>query len=103
MPNSGTNNGKHNFDKIEAKSPVFSKIRRDSTTEQNGTGGFNPSRTFGGERARMMFPLKDFEDNPVDRNNAMSKDFSKDKEEVPLGLTTQIILPTIEKLFKTFS
>lgn len=51
----------------------------------------------------MMFPLKDFEDNPVDRNNAVSKDFSKDREEVPSGLTTQMILPTIEKLFKTFS
>jgi len=23
-----------------------------------GSGGFNPSKTFGGERARMMFPIK---------------------------------------------
>ena len=29
--------------------------------EQNNNGGFSLTRTFGGEKARMMFPLKDFD------------------------------------------
>ena len=70
---------KGNFDRNDNKSPLFVKARKDSISEQV-TGGFNPSRTFGGERARMMFPLKDFDDSQQDRqSHNFSKDFSKDK------------------------
>lgn len=91
-----TINAKHSFERIETKSPVFSKIRRDSTSEHNNGGAsFNPSRTFGGERARMMFPLKDFDDGAVERNSYHTKDSLKDKEEISPGITTQMVLPTI--------
>jgi hypothetical protein len=37
-------------DRSENKSPIFSKLRKDSTNEgaTGNTGSFNPSRTFGG-------------------------------------------------------
>lgn len=51
-----------------------------------------------------MFPLKDFDEPPADRQNYnFSKDFSKDKEDPLSGFTTQNVLPTLEKLFKLFS
>ena len=34
------------------------KIRKESAND--GMPAFNPSRTFGGERGKLMFPLKDF-------------------------------------------
>ena len=43
-------------------------------SEPNVTGGFNPSKTFGGERARAMFPLKDYDEA---QNYNFGKDFSK--------------------------
>lgn len=59
LNNSGNFNNfnKQNVDRSENKSPLFSKIRKESSNEP--TSGF-PSRTFGGEKARMMFPAKDF-------------------------------------------
>ncbi len=64
------------FDRSDNKSPLFSKVRKESTQEQST--GFNPSKTFGGEKARMMFPLKEYDDQMADRQNYnFSKDFSK--------------------------
>ena len=45
-------------DKPRNKSPFFMKNRKESPATMD-QGGFNPSKTFGGERARMTFPLKD--------------------------------------------
>lgn len=44
-------------DKPRNKSPFYMKNRKESGLPNNDQGGFNPSKTFGGERARMMFPL----------------------------------------------
>lgn len=67
-----------NFVPNDNKPTFFTKTKRD--TVEDTAGGFNPSKTFGGERARMMFPLKDFDEPIADRQNYnFSKDFSKDK------------------------
>jgi hypothetical protein len=44
------------LDRNENKSPLFSKARRDNGLDLNT--GFNPSKTFGGPKARPIFPLK---------------------------------------------
>lgn len=82
---------------------MFIKSRRESMSDQV-TGAFNPSKTFGGEKARMMFPLKDFDDSQQQTKPqySFSKDFSKEKEEPHSGITTQDILPALENLFKRF-
>lgn len=61
LPSISPGLNRQNFDRAENKSPLFAKSRKESVSEPNTGGGFNPSRTFGGERARMMFPLKDFD------------------------------------------
>jgi hypothetical protein len=42
------------------------RIKKDATFDGNGNisnnannANFNPNKTFGGEKARMMFPMKD--------------------------------------------
>ena len=72
------------------------KPRRDSMNDQGN--GFNALRTFGGEKNRIIFQPKDYEEAPQygERQiSNLSKDFSKDKEENPSGLTTQFVLPTL--------
>jgi hypothetical protein len=44
-------------------------------------GGFNPSKTFGGDRARIMFPLKnEFDDTSEKKDFNFTKDFSINKK-----------------------
>jgi hypothetical protein len=50
MPQSPTFDRKDNIAR-------FSKKREDEELSPN-IGSFNPSKTFGGDRARVMFPLK---------------------------------------------
>lgn len=74
--------------------------------KESEPGGFNVLKTFGGERNRIIFDPKDYEEAPQigDRlASNLSKDFSKDKDESGFGLTTQMVLPTLEKLFKVFN
>ena len=63
------------FDKVRNKSPLLvNKVRK----ENNGDGqAFNPSRTFGGDKAKIMFPLKDYEETGDKLNPNYSKDLSK--------------------------
>lgn len=72
------------------------KPRRDSLNDQGN--GFNALRTFGGQKNRIVFQPKDYEESPQfgDRQNSnLSKDFSKDKEENSSGITTQHVLPIL--------
>jgi hypothetical protein len=80
------------------------RARKESSQEQ--TTSFNPNKTFGGEKARLMFPLRDFDDQFLDKTGGslgMTKDLGKDEGYNGFGLTTQTVLPTLEKLFKAFS
>ncbi len=74
--NLGFNNNRQTFEKQETKSPLFSKIKKEISIEQSSgsSGGFNPSKTFGPERARMIF--KEDQTSPEQTYN-LSKDFSK--------------------------
>lgn len=86
LPGSQPIFNKFNFQpSIDNKPPFLSKIKRE-LPQQNTSGGFNPSKTFGGEKARMMFPLKDIDDSP-------SYNFSK--QDPSSGFTTQSVMPTL--------
>lgn len=49
---------------------MFKKKKEESNELQvnDSSQGFNPSKTFGGERARMMFPLKSDSDDLVEKD-----------------------------------
>ena len=57
------------------KSPVFDRKdnlarfnkKRDDDDSSPSIQSFNPSKTFGGDRARVMFPLKNEFDDSVER------------------------------------
>jgi hypothetical protein len=58
--------GRYDLDKsLESKLLVSShRLKKDGTLDINGGSGnsasFNPNKTFGGEKARIMFPMKDY-------------------------------------------
>lgn len=78
LPGTSSTLNRPNFNPTDNKPNFFTKTKKEPVEESSGS--FNPSKTFGGERARMMFPLKDFDEPSADRQNYnFSKDFSKDK------------------------
>jgi hypothetical protein len=83
------------YDRSENKSPIFPRSRKESSQDQNT--GFNPSKTFGGEKARLMFPLRDLDDQFADKapGNTFGRDSGKDDGLGGFGLTTQAVLPTL--------
>lgn len=60
----GANNSPPSFALDKRDVPLFKKRAQEAESLNNdgGNGGFNPSKTFGGERARMMFMKGDMED-----------------------------------------
>jgi hypothetical protein len=68
LPNQLLGIGKYEYEKtVENKLLVSShRLKKDGTLDLNGNTGnsanFNPNKTFGGEKARIMFPMKDFEE-----------------------------------------
>jgi hypothetical protein len=52
------NVNRQSFDRRESKSPLFAKMRKDKDVVQEPVMPFNPSKTFGGEKTRIMFPIK---------------------------------------------
>lgn len=59
LPGTSPSTNRPNFIPNDNKPTFFTKTKKEVT--EDTTTGFNPSKTFGGERARMMFPLKDFD------------------------------------------
>lgn len=56
----GSNFNRPNTDINENRQNFFLKSKKQPSMQFN-TNTFNPSKTFGGEKARAMFPLKDYE------------------------------------------
>ena len=95
------------FEKRE-QLPIFKKKKEEGNDLGNGEGGsFNPSKTFGGERARMMFPIKNQMDDTAEQkqqypgyNNLNTRNGDSTKKN---SITTpQSILPGLERLCKIF-
>lgn len=76
LPSTSSAFNRPNYSLNDNKPAFFNKPKREFQEETPGS--FNPSKTFGGEKARMMFPLKDIDEPMADRQNYnFSKDFSK--------------------------
>ena len=56
-------------------------------------GGFNPSKTFGGEKARTMFVKNDLDDFGEKKETGYGLGFNKEDKNRNLPLTPQKILP----------
>jgi hypothetical protein len=80
---------------------MFRKRKEDGFNEfannDTPTGAFNPSKTFGGERARMMFPLKsdidDFSEQKKDVNYNQNQNFGKEDQFKKNVVNPQSFLP----------
>lgn len=93
------------FEKRE-QLPLFKKKTAELDAPASEGGSFNPSKTFGGERARMMFPLKNDMDDFSEQKpqfgsyNNFALRSEDPKKNAPLN--PQLILPGLERLCKTF-
>jgi hypothetical protein len=86
--------------------PLFKKRpEADSTANNNEGGGFNPSKTFGGERARMMFMKGEADDFGEQKQGVFGFNAGRNLDESKrnqAAINPQIIFPGLERLCKTF-
>lgn len=90
--------------------PLFKKRAETDNVINNNTsndaGGFNPSKTFGGERMRMMFMKGELDDYGEQKQPGFGGLNSgrgiEDNKRNQAAINPQLILPGLERLCKTF-
>jgi hypothetical protein len=84
--------------------PLFKKRTQEAESVNSDGGSFNPSKTFGGERARMMFMKGEMDDYSEPRQGGFGFSAARNNDSARTqGFTSpQTILPGLERLCKTF-
>lgn len=85
--------------------PLFKKRAQEAESVNSDGGSFNPSKTFGGERARMMFMKGEMDDYSEPRPGGFGFGVNRGGNEQPRAqniASKEAILPGLERLCKTF-
>lgn len=99
-------NNQPSFTPLEKREiPIFKKrTETEAPSSTSGEGGsFNPSKTFGGERARMMFMKGEMDEPGEQKQGGFGFGTGRSNEEKRnMATSPQVILPGLERLCKTF-
>lgn len=93
----------NSFSSLDKREVPLFKKRTPEPDTSNGDGSFNPSKTFGGERARMMFMKGEMDDYSEPRQPGFGFGSARSNLDPKQTQTTpQAILPGLERLCKAF-